>query len=232
MYSKFSNKWVNVMEEKVDPRFFISTKRQRDVAEIIAETEPQEVVPGLFLGSRDCVLHKKDHLIDLGIKSIVMCCDRRPDEAKTFEYKVVEVNNESKHSAQQHATHVHDDDEHDCADHEGGCGDLHLLQWIMDEGDQTKCLADELSAWIDSKLEEGNVLVHGFDGITNSAAVVVAYLMWKQNLRFAEALELVKSKREIVKLTSAITRDLKIYDTRLYTSRNDLKLRVIPKRNK
>ena len=82
--------------DSFDPRWFISTKAQRDVAAAALDGEPQELMDGLFLGSRDCLLNatKRALLNDRGIKHIVMCCDRAPDYPKLFEYFVVPVNNE------------------------------------------------------------------------------------------------------------------------------------------
>lgn len=65
------------MEEQYDPRFFVATAHQMDVARRTDETEPQEVDAGrVYLGSRQCVLRKRARLQELGIRYILMCCDR------------------------------------------------------------------------------------------------------------------------------------------------------------
>jgi protein-tyrosine phosphatase len=52
---------------------------------------------------------------------------------------------------------------------------------------------------IDNELAMGNkVLVHCFAGISRSATIVIAYLMWKNRWAFSKAYEYVKSKRPIV----------------------------------
>jgi hypothetical protein len=74
-------------EEAYDPRFYVATRSQQQLASEVAEAEPHELAPGLYLGSRDCVLKKKQKLLDLGVAYILMCCDRAPDEPTLFEYK-------------------------------------------------------------------------------------------------------------------------------------------------
>lgn len=219
-----------------DPRFFISTKRQRDVALQVSETEPHEVVGGrVFLASRNCVLNKRDQLDRLGIKHIVMCCDRAPDFPKDFEYFVIAVNNESRDSSDQHARHVHDDDDphHANCSHASGCGDLHLTKWKTNNDDETasssSCLAEEVCRWIDSR--DGATLIHGFDGVSNSAAVATAYLMWNKKMRFSQAWSHLESIRPIVRLTPQLKHDLKVFDSRLMQSQEAKKLgRIVPKR--
>jgi hypothetical protein len=121
---------IGGMEEQHDPRFFISTVQQRAIAADVAATEPQLVCPGLYLSSRDAVLHKKPKLLELGITHILMCCDRAPDDPRTFSYKVVPCNNESRDAGDQHAHHLHDEEGECCGAEEGSCKDLHLLKWI------------------------------------------------------------------------------------------------------
>lgn len=231
------------MADSSDPRWFISTKEQRQQQANVLESEPQQLLEEegrlLLLGSRECVVNaeKRRRLVEeLGVRYVVMCCDRAPDVPKLFEYLHVSVNNESRDSGDQHLRHVHDDhhEEGGCSHGEGGCGDLHLLKWIVREGTETKCLADEVCEWIDARISrgDGNVLIHGYDGVTNSAAVAIAYLMWKKSLRLTDAIALVEKQRPIVRLTPPISRDLQIWDTRLVLSRTKLKNRIIPKRNK
>ena len=188
-----------MQSDSVDPRFFISTKSQRDLFANVADTEPQQIVPNLYLGSRNCVLSKKQRLLDLNVKHIVMCCDRAEDFPNEFEYFKLAVNNETRDSKEQHSKHVHDDD---CNHEDGSCSDLNLTKWMMGKSDQDEtCLAEVLCRWIDERIERGNgVLVHGYDGVSNSAAVVIAFIMWKEGKRFNEALEIVAKARPIVNL--------------------------------
>ena len=226
------------MEESIDPRWFISTKRQRDIAAEALDNEPQQLMEHLYLGSRDCMLNveKRSRLKqEYNVKSVLMCCDRRPDFPKEFEYYELRVNNESRDSGDQHSRHVHDDDELGgaCTHGGGGCGDLHLLRWkVQDNSDAQTCLAQVLCSWIDERIQQGqSVLIHGFDGVTNSPAVAIAYLMWKKKMRLSEACALVEAKRPIVRLTPPILKDLQIWDSRLVQSRTQFTKRLIPKRN-
>jgi hypothetical protein len=233
------------MDGPVDPRFFISTKEQRDLAARVAETEPQAITERVFLGSRNCVLFKKGALHDMGIKHIVMCCDRSPDLPTEFEYLQLAVNNETRDSKDQHTKHVHDEE---CNHDDGGCGDLHLVKWLtregsvyfflisyensskrIEKGKDDTCLAEEVCFWIDSR--PGKVLIHGYDGVSNSAAVAIAFVMWKEGRRFQEAFDLVYAARPIVNLPEFLKRDLRIFDTRLAQARAGKGLRIIPKRN-
>jgi len=216
----------------VDPRFFTATARQKEVFQQMMENEPQQVLGEgglLFLGSRSCVYHHVDRLQDLGIKCIVMCCDRNPDEPKLFEYYHLPVNNESRDSGDQHARHVLDEDDHEHCNHKG-CGDLHLLE--RDANNLSITLVDKTNAWIDERLAAGKpVLVHGYDGVTNSAAIVIAYLMWKQQLSLQHALAKVSAVRPLVRLTSPIQADLERYEIKLAALRHKDQLKnVIPPR--
>lgn len=57
----------------------------------------------------------------------------------------------------------------------------------------------EAFAFIDEGIKTGgNVLVHCAMGISRSASTIIAYLMWKQRLGFAEAASQVYAVREII----------------------------------
>ena len=96
---------------------------------------------------------------------------------------------------------MHDDDDAEggsCSHGHGGCGDLHLLKWKSQAGGTDTCLADSICSWIDARLAAGGkVLVHGYDGVTNSVAVALAFLMHKQQWRLSTALARVQ---ELVQL--------------------------------
>ena len=226
------------MQELPDPRFFVSTKHQREVAAQVEETEPQRIMDKIFLSSRKCVVARRQRLRELGIGHIVMCCDRAPDAPEEFEYYQVPVNNETRDSKDQHAKHVHGDDEdgHEHCSHGGGaCGDLHLMKWIVRPGADDTFLAEKLCAWIDSR--PGAVLIHGYDGVSNSAAVAVAFVMWKCQMRLSEAVDLVTRARPVVYLPEYLMRDLRVLDTRLCLARAAASgtaaatKRIVPKRN-
>ncbi|THG94445.1 hypothetical protein EW026_g7030 [Hermanssonia centrifuga] len=61
--------------------------------------------------------------------------------------------------------------------------------------------------WIDERLRKGiNVLVHCQQGVSRSAAVVIAYLIYTHNMSYDAALDLVKRKRACVKPNSGFVR--------------------------
>lgn len=45
---------------------------------------------------------------------------------------------------------------------------------------------------------DGNVMVHCHRGISRSAAVVIAYVMYRKNMSFDDAFQLVKSQRDVI----------------------------------
>ncbi|KAK7682281.1 hypothetical protein QCA50_014484 [Cerrena zonata] len=67
--------------------------------------------------------------------------------------------------------------------------------------------------WIDEKLRKGaNVLVHCQQGVSRSAAVVIAYLIYTHNMSFDSAFDLVKRKRACVKPNSGFVRALQDWE--------------------
>ena len=61
----------------------------------------------------------------------------------------------------------------------------------------------------------GNVLVHCVAGISRSASVVLAYLMWKENMSFEEALEYLKGLRPIVEPNDGFVKQLKDFEVQI-----------------
>lgn len=208
-------------------QFAQSTARQKEEAAEVAASEPQEVYPGLFLGSRACVTHKRARVVEMGIRHVIQCCDRAPDDPRTFETRVVFCNNESRDSSDQHARHAHGPDDPCCGgggeksskDHQ--CTDLHLLKWT-----DGSTLADSICAWV--RDVGGPVLVVGFDGRTNSAAVVCAILMRNHGMALRTAWESIVAVRPIVWLTPALRRDLQAYEVRIASEASAI--RFVPPR--
>jgi hypothetical protein len=61
-----------------------------------------------------------------------------------------------------------------------------------------------------------NVLVHCVSGISRSATVVTAYVMRTRNLRYEEALALVRSKRSVANPNSGFQAQLRAYEEELF----------------
>jgi len=61
-------------------------------------------------------------------------------------------------------------------------------------------------------IQSGGVLVHCRAGISRSATIVLAYIMFSQNLSFEEAYLMVKEKRSVIKPNPMFTRQLRIYE--------------------
>ncbi|CAL1713857.1 unnamed protein product [Somion occarium] len=67
--------------------------------------------------------------------------------------------------------------------------------------------------WIDEKLRKGaNVLVHCQQGVSRSAAVVIAYLIYTHNMSYDAAFDLVKRKRACIKPNSGFVRALQEWE--------------------
>ncbi|EJF56347.1 DSPc-domain-containing protein [Dichomitus squalens LYAD-421 SS1] len=67
--------------------------------------------------------------------------------------------------------------------------------------------------WIDDRLRRGlNVLVHCQQGVSRSAAVVIAYLIYTQNMSYDSAFDLVKRKRACIKPNSGFVRCLQDWE--------------------
>ena len=142
-------------------------------------------------------------------------------------YFIIPVDNTRRESQDQHQTHVHLEDEcHDCSSHAGSCKDLHLLKHDKEGFVQI----DIYNAYIEKAIENGKCLIVGFDGVSNSASVLAAYLMWKRKLTVHDALDLIKKARPIVKIPRFLYRDLENYEIRLAS--DNLTTRVIPRRKK
>ncbi|TCD66033.1 hypothetical protein EIP91_001888 [Steccherinum ochraceum] len=94
---------------------------------------------------------------------------------------------------------------------------IHLESYRLDIMDSTSAdLKPHLEAtvrWIDEKLRKGrNVLVHCQQGVSRSAAVVIAYLIYTHNMSYDSAFDLVKRKRACVKPNSGFVRALQEWE--------------------
>lgn len=67
--------------------------------------------------------------------------------------------------------------------------------------------------WIDDRLRRGvNVLVHCQQGVSRSAAVVIAYLIYTHHMTYDAAFDLVKRKRACVKPNSGFVKCLQEWE--------------------
>ena len=69
---------------------------------------------------------------------------------------------------------------------------------------------------------EEKVLVHCMAGASRSATIVVAYLMWKEKMKYKDAMELVKQKRFIVYPNLGFRDQLKKFEEELIKNEYDI----------
>ena len=67
------------------------------------------------------------------------------------------------------------------------------------------------------KFMQGNekILVHCMAGLSRSATIVIAYLMWSQRWKFADALDYVVKRRPLVCPNDGFQKQLKIFENLL-----------------
>lgn len=70
---------------------------------------------------------------------------------------------------------------------------------------------NESCAFIESGVQNGVVLVHCYFGVSRSAALVLAYIMKKYKLSYAEAFDKVKKKRKFICPNPGFISQLKLY---------------------
>ncbi|KAI0930983.1 hypothetical protein AcV7_005016 [Taiwanofungus camphoratus] len=76
--------------------------------------------------------------------------------------------------------------------------------------------------WIDDRLHRGvNVLVHCQQGVSRSAAIVIAYLIFTQNMSYDSAFDLVRRKRACVKPNSGFVRALQEWEKQVIRPTTD-----------
>ncbi|KAI1789918.1 DSPc-domain-containing protein [Ganoderma leucocontextum] len=75
--------------------------------------------------------------------------------------------------------------------------------------------------WIDERLRRGiNVLVHCQQGVSRSAAVVIAYLIYAHSMTYDAAFDFVKRKRPCIKPNSGFVRCLQDWEKQWRLSPN------------
>ena len=84
-------------------------------------------------------------------------------------------------------------------------------------GINIRSLFADTNAFIDGALAQGgHVLVHCLMGVSRSATTIIAYVMWKRHMRFAEAFELVHRKHEDTDPNSGFIQQLKDFQCALF----------------
>ncbi len=69
---------------------------------------------------------------------------------------------------------------------------------------------------------EEKILVHCSIGSSRSSTIVIAYLMWKEKIKFEEAYNFVKNKRKIVCPNAGFKEQLKIFEDLLIKNNYDI----------
>ncbi|CAD8063227.1 unnamed protein product [Paramecium primaurelia] len=105
------------------------------------------------------------------------------------------------------------------------CEDLDLkevqleqhLRIVLNDLDNSniKQYFDQTNQFIQQNLNKGNLLVHCMAGVSRSAAIVIAYLMWSQKMTFQNALIYVTKKREQVYPNKGFRQQLILYEEEL-----------------
>lgn len=77
---------------------------------------------------------------------------------------------------------------------------------------------DEAIKFIDQVRSHTSVLVHCYAGISRSASVCVAYIMYKFCCRLEKALWYVKKKRDFIYPNPNFMRQLVLYEEKIFNS--------------
>ena len=67
-----------------------------------------------------------------------------------------------------------------------------------------------------------NILVHCSGGISRSATIVIAYIMWKYKMKYEEAFQFVKNKRSVVWPNPGFKEQLKVFGQLLIRNNYDI----------
>ncbi len=76
----------------------------------------------------------------------------------------------------------------------------------------------------DKETENKKILFHCIEGISRAPAMVAGYLMWKDNLTCISAIELIKSKRNVVEINLGFNIQLQKWENYLFSSPKQLQI--------
>lgn len=78
--------------------------------------------------------------------------------------------------------------------------------------DLTECIKKAAFFIDDATLNGGNVFIHCQQGVSRSASILISYIITKKGLSYDKALELVNSKRKVVKPNKYFKKQLQDYE--------------------
>eukprot|EP01130_Rhizamoeba_saxonica_P019211 TRINITY_DN986_c0_g2_i1.p1 TRINITY_DN986_c0_g2~~TRINITY_DN986_c0_g2_i1.p1 ORF type:complete len:161 (+),score=31.78 TRINITY_DN986_c0_g2_i1:20-502(+) len=91
--------------------------------------------------------------------------------------------------------------------------------WIQEVDSTTTDMKQHFhrtNQFISKRLKKGGVLVHCGAGVSRSATIVIAYLMYHNQTRLRETLEFVQKKRFLVEPNSGFIQQLQQYENELF----------------
>lgn len=91
-----------------------------------------------------------------------------------------------------------------------------VLEVVDEEGAKIIKFFKDAITYIENSF--GKVYVHCWAGISRSATIVIAYLMWKNKLSYNEAYWSVKNKRKFISPNDGFVRQLKEFEKHLEDS--------------
>ena len=92
----------------------------------------------------------------------------------------------------------------------------HKIDLVDKETESIRKYFDETNKFIsDAMVNNGNVLVHCYAGISRSTSIIIAFLMKHQKMNFNKAMELIKEKRGKIQPNSGFILQLKAYEKEL-----------------
>lgn len=113
--------------------------------------------------------------------------------------------------------------------HHGRKLDIYRLDILDSTSADLKPHLEATVRWIDDRLRKGyNVLVHCQQGVSRSAAVVIAYLIYTHSMSYEAAFDFVRKRRACIKPNAGFVRALQEWEKqwRTNSSRPDIRRAV------